>query len=222
MRVADPGPDVELLAALDAGLLAPRRAAEVRAAARDDPRASAVLDALAATRADLAALLVPPVPAEAARSWAGALEAAPPFPQPAEDRAEDGDGPGEGAGAVVRPFRRRALAALVAAAAVVALVAGGVALTAGPERTALGRVELVAVARSTIGMDDLGPLADPARRAACLARLGAPDDVAGGRTVRYEDVPGVLLVLTTGTLGRFRVLVVDDACSAVLADAVVG
>jgi hypothetical protein len=71
-------------------------------------------------------------------------------------------------------------------------------------------------------MDDLGPLADPARRAACLARSDAPDDVAGGRTVRYEGEPGVLLVLSTGTLGRFRVLVVDDACSAVLADTVLG
>jgi hypothetical protein len=71
-----PGPDVELLAELDAGLLAPGRAAEVGAAARRDPAATAVLAALAATRAELAALPVPALPSGSAERWTAALRAA--------------------------------------------------------------------------------------------------------------------------------------------------
>ncbi|MCX6462451.1 MAG: hypothetical protein NTW05_02490, partial [Pseudonocardiales bacterium] len=66
MTAVDPGPDVELLADLDAGLLDPERAAAVRAAALADPRSAAVLRALAATRAELGALDTPPVPPTAA------------------------------------------------------------------------------------------------------------------------------------------------------------
>ena len=55
-------PDVRLLAALDAGLLDEATAREVRAAAEADPASRAVLDALAATRAELAAEPDPPVP----------------------------------------------------------------------------------------------------------------------------------------------------------------
>jgi len=55
-------PDVRLLAALDAGLLDEATAREVRAAAEADPASRAVLDALAATRVELAAHPDPPVP----------------------------------------------------------------------------------------------------------------------------------------------------------------
>ena len=61
-----PGPDRETLAELDAGGLDADRAAQVRAAAIADPAASAVLQALAVTRAELAAQPTPPVPAWAA------------------------------------------------------------------------------------------------------------------------------------------------------------
>lgn len=78
----------DLLADLDAGLLDPTRAAEVRAAAARDPHAAAVLAALAATRADLGELADPPVPAHYAARWDAALaaEAAAPSPAPAEHR----------------------------------------------------------------------------------------------------------------------------------------
>ncbi|MCX6462058.1 MAG: hypothetical protein NTW05_00480 [Pseudonocardiales bacterium] len=105
------------------------------------------------------------------------------------------------------------------AAGVLALaLAVGVALGTPPARPDVGRVDLVAVARSTVGLDDLGPLTDPGRRAECLRRVGIGGEVAGGRTVRFEGVPGVLLVLTTGVRGAFRVVVLDDACSRTLAD----
>ena len=68
-------PDVRLLAALDAGLLDEATAREVRAAADADPAARAVLDALAATRAELAALPDPPVPPALAERWSAALAA---------------------------------------------------------------------------------------------------------------------------------------------------
>ncbi|MDN5930541.1 MAG: hypothetical protein L0I24_05685, partial [Pseudonocardia sp.] len=86
----------------------------------------------------------------------------------------------------------------------------------------LTRVELAGFARSTVGTTDLGVLADPARRDGCLAAAGHPGAaVLGGRQVRLDGTPGVLLVLSTGELGTFRVLVVTPGC-AVLADDVVG
>jgi hypothetical protein len=70
-----PRPDIPLLADLDAGLLDEARAREVRAAAEADPAARAVLEALAATRAELAALPDPPVPPGLRARWSAALEA---------------------------------------------------------------------------------------------------------------------------------------------------
>ncbi|MBW0100056.1 hypothetical protein I4I73_29170, partial [Pseudonocardia sp. KRD-184] len=108
-----------------------------------------------------------------------------------------------------------------AAAVVVALVAGAVAPGAGGPAD-VTRVGLAAVARSTVGLTDLGALADPTRRAACLDAAGHPGgEVLGGRRVRLDGVDGVLLVLPTGQLGRLRVLVVAPSCQ-VLSDTVVG
>ncbi|MBC8093555.1 MAG: hypothetical protein H7Y15_16780, partial [Pseudonocardia sp.] len=44
--------------------------------------------------------------------------------------------------------------------------------------------------------------------------------VLGGRQVRLDGVPGVLLVLPTGVLGRFQVLVVDEACRPLAQDVI--
>ncbi|GAY09662.1 hypothetical protein [Pseudonocardia sp. N23] len=68
-----------------------------------------------------------------------------------------------------------------------------------------------------------GPLGDPARQAACLGVVGVPTTRAlATREVAVDGVPGVLLVLPTGSVGRFRLLVVDPGCGAgggrVLAD----
>ncbi|MHA6786061.1 hypothetical protein ACVGOW_34435 [Pseudonocardia saturnea] len=290
--MTDPdAPDVRLLADLDAGLLDPARAREVRRAALADPRSAAVLDALAATRADLAAVPVPVAPPDLVAGWMAALgtagvrpedpagDATPdsgtadgsapargedlgvasaptgpaaqhpaphpaaqhPAPHPAAQHPAPQHSPGDDAGPVtgppppahpVRPApglrpryrgprpttpRRRGWVLLAAAAA---LVVGVLALPAGPPD--LTRVELAGFARSTVGTTDLGVLADPARRDGCLSAAGHPGAVVlGGRQVRLDGTPGVLLVLSTGELGAFRVLVVTSGC-AVLADDVVG
>lgn len=197
-------PDVGLLADLDAGLLDGARADAVRAAALADPPSAAVLDALAATRAELGALTAPPVPPQVAARWSAALaELEPPAP--------------------AVPLRGRVRPVLVAAAVLVAALLGaGVLVVTGavdPRTTvALTGVDLGEVGRGTIGQRDFGPV-EPV---GCLAGLGVPGGVVGGRPVVLDGTPGVLLVVASGERGRFRVLVVDEACSRALADAPVG
>jgi len=200
--VTDGEPEVELLADLDAGLLDDDRADAVRAAALADPRSAAVLDALAATRAELGALAPPRVPPPVAARWSAALaDLDPPAP-------------------VVPPRRRPVL--LAAAALLVALLGAGVLVATGaldPRTTvAVTGVDLGAVGGGAIGQRDFGPV-EPV---GCLAGLGVPGGVVGGRPVRFEGTPGVLLVVTTGERGRLRVVVVDEACSRVLADTRIG
>ncbi|GAA3249320.1 hypothetical protein GCM10017691_60290 [Pseudonocardia petroleophila] len=244
-------PDVELLADLDAGLLAPARADEVRRAALADPRCAAVLDALAATRADLAALPVPPAPAVLGRWTApvddpgadpGPPDTAPPdspstatgpstvagHPRRAAGPSRIPTGAVDGRRARLRPgparsgAGRRARWVLAAAAAAAVALVPGLPATRSDGVLDVDRVELAAAARSTVGLTDLGALADPARRDGCLSAVGVDGArVLGGRQVRLEGAPGVLLVLSTGELGRFRVLVVSPSCS-VLDDTVVG
>jgi hypothetical protein len=80
----------------------------------------------------------------------------------------------------------------------------------------LDRVNLAAVARSAIGSLDVGALADPARRAGCLRAAApalAPDaPLVGGRQVTLGGREAVLLVLGTGRLGTFDIVVVDPDC----------
>lgn len=72
--MSSPRPHLDELAELDAGLLDTGLLDAERAQAlRDDPASRAVLEALAATRADLAAMAAPPVPAAVAARWAAAL-----------------------------------------------------------------------------------------------------------------------------------------------------
>ena len=87
----------------------------------------------------------------------------------------------------------------------------------GPHRPALAvsRVDLVAVATSTIGTMEVGDLADPARREACLRAVlpaAAGQQLLGGRRVVLDGEPGVLLVLATGTRGGLHVVTVDPDC----------
>ena len=68
-----------------------------------------------------------------------------------------------------------------------------------------------------------GPLAGPDRQAACLAAVGIPPAAAlATRDVTVDGTAGVLLVLPTGTIGTYRMLVVDTGCTRVLADRTVG
>jgi hypothetical protein len=231
-----PGPaDVAALADLDADLPDPHRAARGRAAAAADPEAAAVLDALAATRAELAALPAPDVPPDVTTRWTAALaaEAAPTHPahrhrgprrahgRPADGRTGPPGGSGRTAGALAGPGGRgaggRAWPALLTAAALAAVVGTGLgALVQRPAAApAVTRVELVALARDAVGTMDVGELAHPARRAACLravAPAAAGETLLGGRRVVLDGRPGVLLVLATGVRGGLRILTVDPAC----------
>jgi hypothetical protein len=225
-----PRPDLAQLADLDAGVLEPAQAAQVRAAAAAHPESAAVLHALAATRDELAELAAPPVPPEFAARWAAALEAeaatgqrspdveaGPPLSsldrqRPARRRRPPSRAPGRTA--ATRPSWRRPWAA-VGAAAVLAVLVGVLASRPGPEPS-IDRVNLAAVARSAIGSVDAGALSDPARRAGCLRAAApalAPDaPLVGGRQVTSGGRQAVLLVLVTGRLGSFDVVVVDSEC----------
>lgn len=220
-------PDMARLAALDAGLLDPQQAAAVRAAAAADPRATAVLDALAATRAELATQPRPALPPDVASRIAAALDevdagAGANQPQPAQPSGQRS--PGTDAHEVQRPHRRSPRRWLAAAAAVLAVAAAagvGALVTRSPGAgtatpvLALSARDLAAAGPAAAGTADLGALADPARRAGCLRAVGvrAPaGPVLGGRRVVLDGRPGVLLVLPTGILGSFRLVVVDPGC----------
>ncbi|MGZ8749534.1 MAG: hypothetical protein ACXWYP_01505 [Pseudonocardia sp.] len=211
-RVPDPGDpvDVDALAALDAGLPDAAEAAARRRGARADPRAAEVRDALAATRAELAAAGDPELPPEVAARWAAALAAEPTTQQRRGREAPVRAGRGSS--------RRRLLLATAAAAAVLGVVAAAVGVLTprtAPPALAVSRVDLVAVATSTIGTMDVGDLADPARREACLRAVlpaAAGQRLLGGRRVILDGQPGVLLVLATGTRGGLHVVTVDPDC----------
>jgi hypothetical protein len=187
----------DLLADLDAGLLDPARAAEVRAAAAQDPTAAAVLAGLAATRSELGELADPPVPSEYAARWDAALAAEAAVP--------------------ARP-RRRLRPALVAAAVLAATVVVGLLLAPRePAPMSLDGVDLVAAGLTVQGDFDVGDLADPARRAGCLRALAppgvAPDaPLLGGRDVVLGGRRGVLLLMAAGERGRLHLVVVAPGC----------
>jgi hypothetical protein len=74
---------------------------------------------------------------------------------------------------------------------------------------------------------DLGPLADPQRRASCLAGLGYPTSsaVLGARLLSVGGRPGVLMLLPGDTPQRVNTVVVALNCSSadtgLLADRVI-
>jgi hypothetical protein len=180
-----------------------------RASDPDDAVDLSALDALAATRAELAALPEPEVPPAVAARWEAALAA-----------ERDCSGPAGDASVVSPPpLRRRrfgprlVLALSAAAAAVVAVVLAAPRPT--PTVLTVSRVDLVAVASSTVGVLDVGDLADPARREACLRAVlpdAARERLLGGRRVILDGRQGVLLVLATGTRGELHVVTVDPGC----------
>ena len=198
-------PDVMALAELDAGLPDAVEAARLRAEVAADPQARSVLDALGATRAELAASPVPDVPPAVAARWTAALAAESALR--AEYLAEPAVQPVRG-----RPARRL----VMAAAAAVVLALAGIGLAARhPGPPTVTRVELVALGRAAVGTLDVGDLAAPARRHACLSAVapaGADEALLGGRHVVLDGRPGVLLVLATGTRGGLRIVTVDPGC----------
>lgn len=229
----DSGPDrdaahitPELLAALQAGLLDDATAARIRRHARADPEAARMLAQLNSVRRELALLgsdeqSAPDVPAAVTAQVGAALRAG---------------ASSTGGHAVSRPqLTRGQRAGLVVGvgALTTAIVVGvlilsrdpGPAFPTGPtasqitvERTAssafpLSDAELrAALARPP----ELGPLADPHRRASCLTGLGySPTlEVLGGRTLEVAGRPGVLLMVPADAPEQIRAVVVAPTCTA--------
>lgn len=204
-----------------------------------------LLAALEETRQLLAAAQLPAPPAHLVRRWHAALDELP-MPVAAEPRcpAAEPRCPADDQRWHPRPRRlagRRSVRwgggvlAMAAAAAVVVLVLPGVAVgpavppghAAAPATPDAPAAQALTRRDLPVGGRDFGPLADPARRAGCLARAGAPGlSVLGARQVSWSGRPGVLLVLPTRVPGQLRMLVVSPDCgpdrAEVLADLPVG
>jgi hypothetical protein len=200
---------VEQVAELDAGLVDGREAGPAAVLARRselaaEPGLAAAVDALAATRAELAAQPPVPLPAGAADRWSALVD------ELHETRPAS-------LGTSSR-WRLRVAVAGVAAALVVAAV--GVAVLSAPARPTVTGTQLVSEALATRSVHDAGELADPARRARCLAAVAPrvrPDaPLVGGRPVHFDGHPATLLLLGTGRLGQFTAVVVTDGCGALL------
>jgi hypothetical protein len=236
-----PGPpwSVDVLADLHAGVLDDAESAALWPRVRQDQDARSVLAALDATSAELAAFArqpIVPIPhSVAARLDAVmAAEANALFgnraPAPVIDLAAVVD--------LTAARRRRGkrigwTAGLVAAAAavigvvVVSLPHNGNQGTpeaappstdgsaAGPPVALRGQLNAATVS-AALGRADYGPLTEPSRRAACLAANGQNPDrtPAGAMRVTLNGTPGVLMVLPTGQLAQYRLLVVGLDCAA--------
>jgi hypothetical protein len=200
---------VEQVAELDAGLVDGREAGAAAVLARRselaaDPGLAAVVDALAATSAELAAAPPVPLPAGTAERWSALVDGLHELPEEEPEPVS----------------RWRLPVALTAVAAALVVVAAGVAALSAPERPTVTDAQLVSEALATLAVPGAGELADPARRAECLAAVAPrvrPDaPLVGGRQVRYAGRPATLLLLGTGRLGQFTAIVVEDGCGALL------
>ena len=92
--------------------------------------------------------------------------------------------------------------------------------TPAPGAVPVSGADPVRALRAGLGARDPGPLADPARRAACLVAHGLPAGTVplGSRQVLVDGRPGTLLVLPTGQAARFRLLVVGPGCAPAVPD----
>lgn len=238
---------LDLLADLHAGVLDPAVAAELRQRVAADPKAQAALDALTATVAELAQLPPLAIPEQVAARIDAALR------EESARRHTSGGLPAQPSNGALPPVadlgaarrRRRGLLVagglLTAAAAVAAVVAvaglPGERTSGTPTAGAVGDQGLAPLTvtsdnlgtavDSALATPDYGPLSSPGRLDACLTALRVTSaDSVGAREVRLDGKPGVLLVLTTGTAGRFRLVVVEPGCGpadpGVLADQTFG
>ncbi|MDT7562563.1 MAG: hypothetical protein QOG76_1187 [Pseudonocardiales bacterium] len=186
-----------------------------------------LFDALAANRIELANTELPAPPPDLVGRWDAALAELPPLVPTGQlapvHRLTDRRSTRWAAGLVL---------AAAAAAAVLVAVPGTTAAPVPATPPPAGQLEQAGPLALTskdlpMGGQDYGPLGDPARRAGCLAHVGAPGaTVLGARQVNWAGRPGVLLVLPTGEPGRLRALVVSPDCGPgrgeVLADTPVG
>ncbi|MFR9805848.1 hypothetical protein ACL02T_26690 [Pseudonocardia sp. RS010] len=212
------------LAEAEAGLPDEDAAARVIAAA--GPDAGRVLSALAATRAELAAVPTARMPPAVAARLAATFDAidreqAEHAVRTAGAGTRQKDDYGSRSRRLGAPRRRPLVLTAAAAALVVVAVAGPSAAPAGEA------VDPAAAAARVLaeGTLDVGQLRRPDARAACLERAGAAPargPLLAGRPVVVDGRRGTLLVLGTGGLGRVRAVVPSEDCDAVLADVTTG
>ncbi|MGZ8803442.1 MAG: hypothetical protein ACXWZL_12760, partial [Mycobacterium sp.] len=213
---------------LQAGLLDDVTAARLRRQARTDPEAARMLAGLDFVRRGLAHLgsderSAPDVPATVTARVGAALRSAPPpgspsghsLPRPRLTRAQR-------AGLVAGGC---AVAAAVVLVALMATRDPAPAFLSGPTAA---QITVEGTARADFPLSDeelnaalsqpqdLGALADPQRRAACLSRLGYSPTLAvlGGRRLEVSGRPAVLLLVPGGTAEQIRAVVVEPTCGA--------
>jgi hypothetical protein len=225
---------VPWLANLQAGLLDDDTAAAIRRSVRDDPESARRMDGLDRVRRDVADLgtdsaSAPDAPADVAARIAAALRAEPP---PTNHVVESSPATAAHA-ARGSGIRFRAGAAFIGVgAALVAAGVGTVMLPDAPVRThaADPTAERITVSKP-LGLPmtdpevldllrrppDLGPLADPQRRASCLSGLGYPTSasVLGARPLAVGARPGVLVLLPGEAPRAVNAVVVALNCSSV-------
>jgi hypothetical protein len=172
---------------------------------------------LAATRAELAAEPPLRMPRDLAGRLAEELDRV--------DREADGVARAPRAPAA----RRRRPVVLTAAAAAVALA---LPVAQGPADPGDAAPDLAGAVAATLAAPPGGPFTDRSRLGACLSAVGAapPGPVVGTRETTMNGRSGVLVVMTTGVLGRFRVVLAEPGCGldapaaggALLVDSVLG
>lgn len=249
----EPPLSLDVLADLHAGVVPDDVAARLWPRARADPDAGATLAALDATRADLAGLGNMPVPAMPAQ-FAARLDAA--INAEVRARAAAGVAPVVDLNAARdRPRQARAnrdpkksrrlavtaglvgVAAALIGAAIVVLP--GLGSNPAPSQQNAGgtpssqlsvnsgQLGSVALAQA-LHKSDYGPLSNPQQLAGCLKANGQDPNQKpiGAMQINLDGKPGTLLVLTTGQLAQYRLLVVGPTCSATspstLANQVIG
>jgi hypothetical protein len=223
----DPPLTVEALADLQAGLLDDDAAARVRKQVRADPHAAQTIDALNRVRREMAALgadasSAPDVAPDVVDRVTAALRAE--RPARAAHAVHRGGLP--------RPARLAvALAGLAAVAAAAWLGTSALITAPAPTSSKPTTAEHITVSRPPLtiplsdqqilalldSQPDLGPFADPQRRASCLSGLGYPADthVLGARAVEIAGRPATVLVLPGDEPGTVTALAVPSTCSSV-------
>ena len=247
----EPPLSLDVLADLHAGALPDDVAARLWPRVRADPSADAMLTALDATQADLAGLTTappPPMPADFAARLDAAINAevqarAAANIAPVVDINAARDRPRR-AKRDPKQTRRLALTASlvgVAAAVIGAAIVVLPGLGSSPPSTSQnaggaptsqlsvnsGQLGSVALTQA-LHRSDYGPLSNPQQLAGCLKANGQDPNQkpVGAMPLTLDGKPGTLLVLTTGVLAQYRLLVVGPTCSATsaatLANQVIG
>jgi hypothetical protein len=231
----DPVPvPLSVLADLQAGRLDDADAAAVRRRIRDDPDTALRKEVLDRVRSDLAQLGIdsgsaPEVPAEVTARVHDALRREPPAHRVVAPHGADAAHAARGPG----PRFRIVAAAVGMCAALAAAGVGTAMLQRAPDRvpTTGPTAERITVSNHSDGIIltnsqildllgqplDLGPLADPQRRASCLSGLGYPTaaPVLGARPVAIGGRSGILVLLAGDIPRAVNSVVVALNCSSV-------